>query len=373
MDERKPEPQGLISRLWGRTLATLRRPTNVSPLVGSRVGRPPTHRSPADGSLQRSLSLGPRPSVEPPHVFDYQFARSPSASAAPSVASYQQRPYRPTEGNEDDLEPIEEEETPPRTPPRPSSFDDEYMAAASEREASFSAALEATPVADDGMFDADCLLAGELTDVGIEPPIPNPGSFSAPALEEALRVSNQPQEGKAEPADNDAIKVSRSSTVAIGDLIPPVSSLPMGSPSIGGRASPTLDRLDAPTSAPSVQNRPLSGRNGPVYYNTTRATCSLNLVCYRSGARGCDLQQIQCILRYNFSTDESFQTARRANKHLVHTDDEFFREMQRLYKYKMCGFFRRYFSLKTLRAFRVLAVSFRSALRPNRNFTDLEF
>ena len=31
--------------------------------------------------------------------------------------------------------------------------------------------------------------------------------------------------------------------------------------------------------------------------------------------------------------------------------------MQRLYETKMCGFFRRYFSLKSLRAFRVLAVS----------------
>ncbi|KAK4454268.1 hypothetical protein QBC34DRAFT_290524 [Podospora aff. communis PSN243] len=318
-----------MSGLWSRTLATFRRSTNTNPLLSSRVGRPPTHRKPKDSSLQRSLSLGPRPSVEPPHVFDYQFARSPSASAAPSVASYQQRPYRPTEGNEDDLQPIEEEETPPRTPQR-TSFDDEYLATEIEREVAF---------ADDG----------------IEPPVPNPNSFSASALEDALRASNQPQKGKPEPADNDATKVSRSSAVAIGDLIPPVSTLPMRSPSIDGRAPSTFDGLDAPTTAPSVKNKPVSERNRPVYYNTTRATCSLNLVCYRSGAKGCDLQQIQCILRSNFPTDESFQKARRANKYLVHTDDEFFREMQRLYKYKMCGFFRRYFSLKTLRAFRVLA------------------
>jgi hypothetical protein len=92
------------------------------------------------------------------------------------------------------------------------------------------------------------------------------------------------------------------------------------------------------------------------FYDVTKPTCSLSLVCYRSGAKGCALLQLQCVLRSLFPDDASFETVLEANPHLVHTDDQFFREMRRLYETGMCGFFRRWFSLKTLRAFRVLAV-----------------
>ncbi|CAM1502098.1 Fc.00g040820.m01.CDS01 [Cosmosporella sp. VM-42] len=96
-------------------------------------------------------------------------------------------------------------------------------------------------------------------------------------------------------------------------------------------------------------------RNGPSYYDIDRPTCSLNLVCYRSGAGGCDLQQIQCILRSRFSDEGSFQAAIDANERLVNTDFEFFSEMQAIFRYQMSSFFRRHFSLKSHKAFRILA------------------
>lgn len=46
-----------------------------------------------------------------------------------------------------------------------------------------------------------------------------------------------------------------------------------------------------------------------------------------------------------------------ANPNLIATDSWFFQEMRQVYRTKMCGFFRRHSSLKSLKAFRILAVS----------------
>lgn len=147
------------------------------------------------------------------------------------------------------------------------------------------------------------------------------------------------------------------------NLIPPVSNIPMDTPGLGPRdriasGSPILgpQSPDISTQGPADTNH-ASEIIQPSYYDTTKPTCSLNLVCYRSGSRGCDLQQIHCVLRSMYSSEESFQSAVASQPHLVYSDDQFFREMKRLYTRKMCGLFRRYFSLKTLRAFRILSVS----------------
>lgn len=152
----------------------------------------------------------------------------------------------------------------------------------------------------------------------------------------------------------------------IRSLAPPVSTLPMTSPLVermppppeaGGLVPqsatppPSEKQPSTATTAPAVQDAASS-----IFYDISKPTCSLNLVCYRSGAKGCDLQQIQCVLRTMFPSDESFDTVIEANPHLIYSDNQFFEEMHRLYRTRMCGFFRRYFSLKTLRAFRVLAV-----------------
>ncbi|KAK3900318.1 hypothetical protein C8A05DRAFT_17360 [Staphylotrichum tortipilum] len=139
---------------------------------------------------------------------------------------------------------------------------------------------------------------------------------------------------------------------ATGSLVPPVSTLPMNSPLVGGDITRPKQKHLAGTETTSTHE---TAESTPSFYDTAKPTCSLNLVCYRSGARGCDLQQLQCVLRTLFPSDASFDAVITANPHLVHTDDQFFREMRRLYTTQMCGFFRRYFSLKTLRSFRLLA------------------
>ncbi|KIW02362.1 uncharacterized protein PV09_06184 [Verruconis gallopava] len=115
-------------------------------------------------------------------------------------------------------------------------------------------------------------------------------------------------------------------------LAPPINSLPMSTP--GAR---------------SVSNE------SP--YDVTRPTCSLNVVCYRSGKNGCELRQVQTVLASRFKNAEAFKKTCARNPQLISTDQRLFDELRRLYEKEMCGFWRRHFSLKTLRGLRVLAYS----------------
>lgn len=100
-------------------------------------------------------------------------------------------------------------------------------------------------------------------------------------------------------------------------------------------------------------------------YDTSKSTCSLNLVCYRSGARGgpC-LEQVHTVLRSRFKGDDAAfrHFTEELHPEYIVDDEGLFTEMRRLYDAKMCGFFRRYFSLKSLRSFRILSVSLPSLL-----------
>ena len=117
------------------------------------------------------------------------------------------------------------------------------------------------------------------------------------------------------------------------DLIPPTST------------AWTPDTPNPPSATPP--------RNA---YDVHRPTCSLNLVCYRDGAQGCVLVQIHTILESRFSDTEDFKSELKKDSRLIVSDQAFFRKLQRTYWYEMCGFWRRYLSLKTLRGIRLLVV-----------------
>jgi len=84
----------------------------------------------------------------------------------------------------------------------------------------------------------------------------------------------------------------------------------------------------------------------------------LNIVCYRSGAKGCELRQLQTVLASRFKSRDGFLRACNRNPQLISTDRRLFHELRRLYEQEMCDFWRRHFSLKTLRGLRVLSVGF---------------
>ncbi|KAK4248966.1 hypothetical protein C7999DRAFT_13095 [Corynascus novoguineensis] len=190
--------------------------------------------------------------------------------------------------------------------------------------------------------------------VEVTPPVPRQATprpiFMDPAI---LAASDSPMPTPSKMETHSVAQVSPSR--AIGNLLPPVASLPMVSPLVANMPPLPTEPISSEKQLQMETTTIGEGIKRPAFYDTAKPTCSLNLVCYRSGAKGCDLQQIQCVLRSLFPSDQSFETVIAANPHLVHTDDQFFHEMRRMYSTKMCGFFRRYFSLKSLRAFRVLA------------------
>ncbi|KAK8136483.1 hypothetical protein PG984_004423 [Apiospora sp. TS-2023a] len=91
------------------------------------------------------------------------------------------------------------------------------------------------------------------------------------------------------------------------------------------------------------------------FYDISKPTCSVNLVCYRSEADGCQRQQIKCALRSRYTSNVSFKDAIKANPSLIYTDDQLFGQMKRLFETKLQGSIRSRLSLKILKAFRVLA------------------
>jgi hypothetical protein len=89
-------------------------------------------------------------------------------------------------------------------------------------------------------------------------------------------------------------------SLGIRSLAPPVPTLPLSSPSserfpvvadvefVG--QSPTGKQLEKQTGTLTVTADHDAERPG--FYDDTKPTCSLNLVCYRSGAKGCGLEQV---------------------------------------------------------------------------------
>lgn len=145
----------------------------------------------------------------------------------------------------------------------------------------------------------------------------------------------------------------------IPNLAPPVPNLtlsvqqPFTTTYTGAHLSTHQSFLPAPAPTPTGNSNP----NTPRYYDTDKPTCSLNLVCYRSGRDGCRLEQVQCTLASKFPAgDQGLQSALASNPRLVYTDEAFFREMRRLFDGNMSSPWRRYLSLKTLKGFRILSV-----------------
>ncbi|KAF2120307.1 hypothetical protein BDV96DRAFT_595859 [Lophiotrema nucula] len=85
---------------------------------------------------------------------------------------------------------------------------------------------------------------------------------------------------------------------------------------------------------------------------TKRPTCSLNLVCY---SRGCSMVQIRVATSTRYENDEAFKKAQQDIPGLLTTDQMLFEALTRAYWTEMCGFWRRWFSLKTLRRLRLLS------------------
>ncbi|KAF2735219.1 hypothetical protein EJ04DRAFT_523014 [Polyplosphaeria fusca] len=95
----------------------------------------------------------------------------------------------------------------------------------------------------------------------------------------------------------------------------------------GGLKSPDLDAV-LMREFPGAIDRPSNDKA----YDTTKPTCSLNLVCY---SRGCKMSQISVTTPARFASKQEFKTELAANEKLLVTDKQLFQELQRLYMSKI--------------------------------------
>ncbi|KAH6892194.1 hypothetical protein B0T10DRAFT_604969 [Thelonectria olida] len=145
------------------------------------------------------------------------------------------------------------------------------------------------------------------------------------------------------------------SAQTVPELAPPVPNLSGPSPAFGGQNYITTSGQANTTTVQPILPAPAAPAPGLRHYDTDKPTCSLNIVCYRSGQEGCKLEQVQCTLKLKFDNHSAFQNTIAGNPNLVYTDVHFFREMRRLFNTKMSSPWRRYLSLKTLKGFRILS------------------
>jgi hypothetical protein len=164
-----------------------------------------------------------------------------------------------------------------------------------------------------------------------QPPMSSPGLISSADADSSLNTSTWVL-SPAEPGLVPPVDQKPMTTPGAPSLVPPISQPPMSSP---GAVPGSLMRSA---------------------YDTQRPTCSLNIVCYRGGSKGCILRQIQTALKSRFPNEDGFKSTMSKNPHLIAGDQEFFYELRRLYWGEMCGFWRKYLSLKTLTGLRLLAV-----------------
>lgn len=347
-----PAPEGSSGRL------------NLFKLWSKRPSAPPTtlnfpgHEASISAAHQPHDSLDIDRSVEPPPVFDYQFAKSPAPSIASSIRSRQQ-PQRGID-RPDNLQAIVELDE--------SDYEDEqYPSSQLGRPDSRDSTFGPRPIS----RDTD---GYQLDDFGaVRPPVrSDSGWLRLEDTQSSEQTLGSPLPGpfKDMPSKINGFDLRADEPSAIDEMtglatpevtssvLPPLSTIPTHSPNPTVLGSEPLSLKSRSSTSSTAKTTTTPAQNRPAYYNTSKPTCSLNLVCYRSGAKGCDLQQIHCVLRSSFPDDANFHAALKSNPHLIHADDQFFREIQRLYKTQMCGFFRRYFSLKSLKAFRILAVGF---------------
>ena len=95
----------------------------------------------------------------------------------------------------------------------------------------------------------------------------------------------------------------------------------------------------------------------PTVDSLSKPTCSLNLMCYRSGSQGCIRRQIQVASRARWaaSTLDLSEKPLKEIASMIFDDRQFFHALHREYEQHIRGFWRRYLSLKTLRRIRVLS------------------
>ena len=126
------------------------------------------------------------------------------------------------------------------------------------------------------------------------------------------------------------------------------------------------DILGNPSLTPKVDDRNSGQEKGEesdhqrVDTFMQRPTCSLSLLCY---SRGYEMSKVRVASREIYNAESKFRQALVKQPDLCTTDKELFIRLKAVYNKELCGFWRRWFSLKSLRSLRLLSVR-RSSSKP---------
>ncbi len=112
-----------------------------------------------------------------------------------------------------------------------------------------------------------------------------------------------------------------------------------------------LPSIDTSAKTSSENLKSVGSGSGKVV--AEKPTCSLSIICY---SRGCSIGQVTVTLRDKFKSRDDFAIVLAKTPKLITDDEQFFERLRYEYFRRMCGFWRRNFSLKTLRRLRLLSV-----------------
>lgn len=133
----------------------------------------------------------------------------------------------------------------------------------------------------------------------------------------------------------------------------PVSSTPPPQPPL-----PVTQWAAIPLSA--VHSKALSPNSDQTQISVnaipSKRTCSLHLLCYRSGGRGCKRAYIRVTKKEFYAGVLEYEEDIKNSQDLITRDENFFKGLRRIYRSEMCGFWRRLLGLKTLRRIQLLTV-----------------
>jgi hypothetical protein len=160
------------------------------------------------------------------------------------------------------------------------------------------------------------------------------------------------------------LKAAESPPVRIGYAIIPKWKEPSANTSRGASSEPKGGDADTHSTTISATRLVIPPQvEAMTEKDLDKPTCSLNLICYRPGSQGCILRQIRVIDKKRFEALNDYHQTLKLNPGIIETDHDFFDAIRTEYTKNMCSFWRRKFSLKTLRQIRLLSVCRFSYLR----------
>jgi hypothetical protein len=177
--------------------------------------------------------------------------------------------------------------------------------------------------------------------VGAERRPGNPAITSAPGPTESPNSYNKQalRDQVSEPPTNQDMTTNSGQ---LGGVVPPFSTFEAGASS-GMQSDMMVGHM-------------LPSGSGSAVYDTSKPTCTLNLMCFRDQTKGCRIWQVSVTHVDKWMDWNAFSQYCHDHEHVLTSDKSLFRAMRVAYEKELSSLWRRWTSLKSLKGFRILSV-----------------